>query len=74
MKPASVEILKVGDYRFLLFTKYHPDGSPKSYALADIPETRSRKNIVNQPRWKDGSYLTQQQATDEKYQTENHIA
>lgn len=75
MKPGSIEMLKVGDYKFLLFTKYNLDGSPNSYALADVPETRnSKKATNNQPRWLKGSYLTEDQVSEEEYQTQNHIA
>ncbi|HAP37357.1 hypothetical protein A2574_01295 [Candidatus Shapirobacteria bacterium RIFOXYD1_FULL_38_32] len=45
--------------------------------LAQLPKRRVREKPAEKkpwPRWKDGSFLTRQQATDENYQIETDIA
>lgn len=53
-----------------------PDGTPL-VGLNGVwkpREDKDKKRVVEIPRWKDGSFLTEQQGTDEDYQTRNKIA
>ena len=75
IKTGTAEIIVENGQRVLRLTQIYPDGSPKN--ILDIPVEMPKVRInrlTNQPRWKDSSFLTIDEKTDEEYQTKNHIA
>lgn len=72
-KTGTAEIVIAKKRRFLRLVQIFPDGSPRRIDNMEVPKMR-KISQSNQPRWKDGSYLTTEQKVDENYQTKNKIA
>lgn len=65
-----IEIVVTTNRRYLELIQINPDGSPKNVIEIDMPLVRKGPNT----RHLNASFLTKEEATEENFLRDNHIA